>query len=88
MIANALCNADQVYLHPSSLLFKANSLNNKYLIYNKLVQTKKIYVRSASINLSFSLSLSLSLALSLSSSYVSAMPGADCVGTHVLTRTL
>lgn len=41
----------QVFLHPSSLLFKASnkSLMNEYMIFHEQVQTSKIYVRDATV---------------------------------------
>jgi len=42
-------NGSQVYIHPSSILHNENNFENNYLIYQEIVKTSKIYVRSASV---------------------------------------
>jgi hypothetical protein len=47
----------QVFVHPSSMLFKDNGFTNKYVIYQEMVRTTKVYCRDLTMVTPYSLLL-------------------------------
>lgn len=47
----------QVFIHPSSILFRDKRFHNKYIIYHEVVRTTKLYVRDATMVSPYSLML-------------------------------